>query len=159
MTPTVSLRPAHDDDRDYLLRLFATTRGDILGAPLSDEHKTALIEMQFVAQSTDYTGNYPASEHSIIVADETDAGRIWIDRRPDEIRLLDITVAPEHRNRGVGGMLLRRLVDEAQETKLSLRHMVATDNVDALRFYRKLGFEVIDDSEVYVVMEWTGTPS
>ena len=46
-----------------------------------------------------------------------------------------------------------------------LRHSVLVDNVDGLRFYERLGFEVIEDFGMYVLMEWrnavargTGTP-
>ena len=152
---SIELRPVAADDREFLFRVYAGTRDDVAAAPLSDAERTAFLEMQFNAQRSDYTTRFPEAEHSIIVVDGRDVGRIWIDRRRDEIRLLDIALLPEWRNRRTGRVLLQNLIDEARDLQLPLRHSVYKTNTGALRFYRRLGFEVIEDFEMYVLMEWT----
>ena len=122
--------------------------------PWNEDEKQSFLNMQFTAQTTDYESRFPDSEHSIIVADGEDAGRIWIDRRPDEIRLLDITVLPKFRNGGVGKLMLEQLQAEATASATALRHSVFNTNQDALQLYERMDFVVVEDFETYVLMEW-----
>ena len=73
-----------------------------------------------------------------------------------QIRLLDIALLAEFQNRGVGTVLLRRLIDEAARTKKPLRHMVFMLNTDAKRFYERLGFVVFEEVGAYLHMELQG---
>jgi GNAT superfamily N-acetyltransferase len=86
--------------------------------------------------------------------DDQPAGRIWIGRDEQQIRLLDIALLPEFRNRGAGTLLIRLLIDEASVAGKPLRHMVFILNSDAHRFYERLGFVVIEDLGAYKHMEW-----
>ena len=119
------------------------------------EQKRAFLDMQFLAQKTDYTSRFPESEHSVILVDGEPVGRIWLDRGSDQMLLVDIALLPEARGRGTGTVLLRRLQREAEEATKPLRHSVYKTNVGALRLYERLGFEVIEDRDIYVIMEWT----
>ncbi len=152
---TIELRPVEDADVDFLRRVYGDTRAAELAAvPWTDVEKEQFVGQQFQAQHHDYTTRFPDAEHSVVVADGEPVGRIWIDRRPEEIRLLDIALAAEHRNRGIGGVLLGRLQEEARQAAKPLRHSVEKDNVDGVRFYRRLGFEVVEDWGLHDLMEW-----
>lgn len=156
----MTLRPVTGADRDFLLRVYAGTRDDVLQAPWDGAERKAFLEMQFTAQQRDYETRFPEAQHSIVLVDGVPHGRIWIDRNDEEIRLLDVALLPERRNRGTGRVLLERLIAEAREAAKPLRHSVYTTNIDALRFYERLGFEVVEDFEMYVLMEWRpGAPS
>ncbi len=123
-------------------------------APWTDIQKHEFVLMQFEAQRTDYRTRFPDALHSIMVLAGRDVGRIWIDRRPEEIRLLDITVHPDNRNQGVGSMAIELLQTESETSAVPLRHSVYVSNDSALRFYRRHGFSVIEDFGTYVLMEW-----
>lgn len=155
MSSGPTLRPATEADRDFLLRVYSSTREDVLAAPWSDEERSRFLEMQFQAQTQDYQRRFPDSGHSVLVVDEEPVGRVWVGRWPDELRLLDIALLPEHRNHGVGTIVIRWLQDEARVAGLPLRHSVFKTNEGALRFYARLGFEVVEDFDMYVLMEWT----
>jgi ribosomal protein S18 acetylase RimI-like enzyme len=116
--------------------------------------KEQFLRAQCDAQRTEYEARFPDAEYDVIAVDGRPAGRLWIGRRGGEIRLLDIALLPEFRNRGVGEALLRRLIDEARRTGLPLRHMVFVLNTDAKRFYERLGFEVFEEVGAYLHMEW-----
>ncbi len=155
MSGPVTLRAVTADDEALLFELYASTRADEMAlVGWDDEQQHDFLQMQFHAQSTDYSNRFPDVEHSIIRFGATDAGRIWIDRRADEIRLLDIIVHPVHRDAGIGTVLLRRLQDEATAAALPLRHSVDKSNPDALRLYERLGFRVVEDYGLYDLMEW-----
>jgi len=155
MPNSITLRKVKTLDQALLFRIYSATRHDEMAVvPWDDEQKHQFLTMQFNAQQNDYLNRFPDAEHSIIVADGQDVGRVWIDRRDDEIRLLDIAVLPNHRNAGIGQIMLKRLQTEAGLTGAALRHSVYTTNDAALRLYERLGFVVVEDFDTHVLMEW-----
>ena len=154
MSAAISLRPVTAGDRDLLYRVYAGTRDDVRRLPWSDEQSREFLEMQFAAQQSDYETRFPNAEHSIVLVDGVAHGRIWVDRSGTEVRLLDIALLPERRGRSTGRVLLERLIAEARAAAKPLRHSVYKANTGALRFYERLGFEVVEDLELYVLMEW-----
>ena len=80
-------------------------------------------------------------------------GRLYVDRRTEEIRIIDIALLPEYRGKGVGSKLIRALLDEAEQERMPVRIHVERFN-PALRLYRRLGFKVVEDEGVYYLMEW-----
>ena len=151
----IALRPVGDDDEGLLLMLYAQTRAEELARlPWSDEQKDLFVRHQFEAQWVDYATRFPGAEHSIITEGGEPAGRVWIDRRPGEIRMLDIIVDVQRQGRGIGTAVLGWLIDEATSAETALRHSVLRANQAAQRFYERLGFVVVEDFELYVLMEW-----
>ena len=71
----------------------------------------------------------------------------------DELRVVDIALLPGHRNAGVGSTLLQRIFGEAEATKKPLRLKVLKGN-RAARFYHRLGFVNIGETEMHFEMEW-----
>lgn len=152
---TVALRPVAAEDDEFLVAVYASTRADELAqVPWSDEQKAAFVRSQFDLQRQQYDANYPETEYNIILVDEHPAGRIWVSRDAEQIRLLDIAVLGEFQNRGVGTVLLRRLINEAAGANKALRHMVFVLNTEAKRFYERLGFVVFEEVGAYLHMEW-----
>src|SRR5207237_2762177 len=101
-----------------------STRADELAqVAWSEEQKAAFLRMQFDAQRREYDARYPAAEYDVILLDARPVGRIWIGRDDEQIRLLDIALLPEAQNRGGGGELVGRLIEEARRTGQQLRHM------------------------------------
>ena len=155
MIANITLRPVTTGDQAFLFRAYAGTRlHELADLGWSDAQKHEFIDFQFRAQHADYTERFPDAEHSIVLRDGEAVGRVWIDRREEEIRLLDIALLPERQSQGIGGELLSRLQAEAGEAGKPLRHSVAKDNPDALRFYRRLGFTVVEDWGMHELMEW-----
>jgi len=149
------LRRVVDGDEQFLRDLYATTRAvEMAMVPWNADERQAFLEMQFRAQHADYSTRFPAAEHSVVLIGGRPAGRVWIDRRAEEIRLLDIAIMPDHQNAGIGAVLLGRLQDEARAAGVALRHSVARGNTDALRFYQRLGFAVVESWEMHDLMEW-----
>jgi GNAT superfamily N-acetyltransferase len=152
---TLALRPATDADDQFLLSVYAGTRAEELSqAEWQEGQKELFVKWQFDLQRREYDARFPDAEYFVILIDDLPAGRIWIGRDSEQIRLLDIALLPEFQNRGAGTVLLRRLIDEAKQTGKPLRHMVFVLNNDAHRFYERLGFVVIEEFGAYKHMEW-----
>lgn len=155
MPPAATLRRVAPGDEELLYRIYASTRSEELApVPWTAAQKEAFLRMQFRAQSLDYGANYPAAEFLVILVAGEPAGRLYVDRRDDELRIVDIALLPEHRGAGIGGALLRELLAEAAAAGKPVRIHVESMN-PALRLYERLGFRRTDDHGIYHLMEWT----
>src|SRR6266850_6111182 len=152
---TFTLRPITTDDEEFLLSVYASTRAEELGqVEWAEGQKEAFVKWQFELQRREYDTRFRDAEYYLILIDDRPAGRIWIGRDAEQIRLLDIALLPDFQNRGAGTLLLHRLIGEAQSTHKPLRHMVFVLNNEAHRFYERLGFVVIEEFGAYKHMEW-----
>jgi GNAT superfamily N-acetyltransferase len=151
----LTVRRVGPEDEEFLLALYGSTREEELAqADWAEGQKDQFLRWQYELQRSEYQTRFPDAEYYIVVMDNRPAGRIWIGRDEQQIRLLDIALLPEFQNRGAGTLLLRHLIDEASLAGKALRHMVFALNPDAHRFYERLGFVVIDDLGAYKHMEW-----
>jgi len=140
------------------MSLYASTRADELAqVEWEPGQQEAFVKWQFDMQRREYDARFPDAEYDVIEIDGQPAGRLWIGRKDDEIRLLDIALLPEFQNRSAGTLLLTSLIDEARSAGKRLRHMVFVLNNNADRFYERLGFVVIEDLGGYKHMEWKQT--
>jgi ribosomal protein S18 acetylase RimI-like enzyme len=80
-------------------------------------------------------------------------GRLYVDRWPDQIRLVDIALLPAHRRAGHGPALLQSILDEGQASGLAVSIHVEANN-PAMTLYRRLGFVHVDTNGVYHLMRW-----
>jgi len=75
------LRPAADGDRDFLLRVYASTREEELRlVDWSTEQKAAFVRMQFEAQDSYYREHYASAAFDVIEVDGEPAGRLYVAR-------------------------------------------------------------------------------
>jgi ribosomal protein S18 acetylase RimI-like enzyme len=120
--------------------------------PWDDAAKEAFLRMQFSAQDTWYHDQMPDASYQVVLVGGEPAGRLYVDRREDEIRIVDISLLPEYRGRGLGTALLRELLDEADATARRVTIHVERFN-RALGLYRRLGFGQVEDQGVYLLLE------
>lgn len=155
MSGGVSLRPATPDDEPFLCAVYVSTRWEelaVTGWP--DSQKLAFLESQFLAQQQHYHAHYHDTEYSVILVDDVPAGRLYVARWMDEIRIVDIALLPEYRSRGYGTGLINELQAEALARKVPVRIHVEIFN-PARTLYERLGFRQAEDKGVYVLMEWS----
>jgi GNAT superfamily N-acetyltransferase len=154
MTPNITFRPETDDDIDFTARLYASTREEEL-RPVDwpAEQKAAFLRQQFDAQRLHYRTQYENAEYSIILDGHEPIGRLYIHRSADDIRVMDIALLPEYRGRGIGSMLMKKIIDAAAANGQSVSIHVEIFN-PAMRMYERLGFRHIDTYGVYHLMEW-----
>jgi ribosomal protein S18 acetylase RimI-like enzyme len=154
MNPSLILRPEQPEDESFVYQLFAETRfADVAPLPLDREQKEAFLHQQFQLQTAHYQTFYPTAAFSIIQFELQRIGRLYVNRTNREIRVIDITLSPGYRCRGIGRGLLQDLLSEATTTGKAVRLHVERRN-PALRLYARLGFCEIQDKGVYLEMEW-----
>ena len=144
-----------EDDEPFLRRLYASIREDELAVvPWDEETKEAFLRQQFDAQDAHYREHYDGATYDVIEVDGEPAGRLYVARWDDEIRIMDIALLPEYRGRGIGTQLLRALLDEGARTGKRVSIHVEKHN-PALMLYERLGFEPAADRGVHILMEVT----
>jgi ribosomal protein S18 acetylase RimI-like enzyme len=159
MNTQISLRPITPQDEPFLYRVYTSTREDEMAVvPWNETEKQAFLAMQFTAQSTHYHENFGQAEFQLVLLGDEPVGRLYLDRRADEIRIIDIALLAEHRRKGIGSRLLRQILAEGEAAGLPVCIHVERYN-PALRLYYRLGFAKIGDQGVYYLMEWKpGSP-
>jgi ribosomal protein S18 acetylase RimI-like enzyme len=151
---SVNLRPISDDDGPFLFSVYASTReAELALVDWSDLQKKAFLEMQFNAQHQHYQQHYSDTDFLIILIQDEPAGRFYVARWHHEIRIVDVALLPAYRGRGIGSRLIRELLEEGSRSRRKVSIHVEAFN-PALRLYRRLGFDVVDDKGVYLLMEW-----
>jgi len=151
---SVVLRPVRPEDQPFLMRVYVNTRTEELAVvPWSPAEKELFLRQQFDAQHRHYQSAYPDGQFNVICAGPEDIGRLYVWRGRDELRIVDIALLPEWRGQGIGTLLIRTLLDEATATHRSVSIHVEQNN-PALRLYERFGFQRIQETGVYWLMQW-----
>jgi len=148
----VTLRPATDADLPFLARLYASTREDELAAvEWPAGQKEAFLRQQFEAQHAWYREQYADASFDVVELGGEPIGRLYVARWANEVRIVDVSLLPEHRGRGVGRRLLEALFAETDAAGKPVSIHVERFN-PALRLYARLGFALREDKGVYLLL-------
>lgn len=110
------------------------------------------MRQQFQAQSTHYATHFGSADFLIILQGKSQIGRLYVDRTEEEIRVIDIAILPEFRGKGYGTTLMTNLLNEGRIADKPVR-LHAEKMARVVEFYRRLGFEVINELEMHFFME------
>jgi ribosomal protein S18 acetylase RimI-like enzyme len=147
------LLPSTPSETGFLYRVYAGTRESEMTLTGWDRDQVEdFLRFQFGLQQSQYHQNFPGASFDIIYLDDRQAGCLFINRAPDEIRIINIALLPEFRRLGYGTRILRDIINEAGSAGLPLRLSVARDN-PALSLYFRLGFTCTSDTGFYYFLE------
>ena len=147
----LTLRAAGPGDASLIAAIYACTREEELRqVPWSDAQKKAFTDWQSQQQEKHYALHYPNAERLVVERGEP-IGRIYVDVTRREVRLMDVTLFPPHRNRGLGSRLMDVLLDYAGTLGRQASLHVEPFN-PAKRMYERLGFRVVETRGLYEFM-------
>ncbi|MGE5396788.1 MAG: GNAT family N-acetyltransferase [Chitinophagales bacterium] len=142
-----------DFDNQFFFVVYASSRAEEMAAwGWSQEEQQKFLHMQYQCQQRSYQMQYSHLESSLITSDDQPAGRLITAKTEAGIVLVDISILPEFRNHGLGSSLILTLQSETPASE-SLRLSVLKSN-PALRLYKRLGFQVHEENEMYFTMKW-----
>lgn len=155
----IKLRDIQEKDLPILCEIYGSTRKEELdnGTNWNNEQKKLFIEHQFSAQHDYYQKNYLDGKFYVIEKDNYAIGRLYIDFFFEKkgIRIIDITVLPEWRNKNIGRSILNEILIKAADNNLNVSIHVESFN-PAMNLYKRLGFKKISETNgVYHLMEWS----
>lgn len=132
---------------------MAARREELLAAGLGGHETEQLLDMQYRAQRHHYHAAFPGADSMVIESEGGAIGRLLIDRRERQLRLVDIALLPAVRGRGIGSGVVEALKEQTREFGGSIRLQVARGN-PARRLYERLGFSETSGDEIYAEMQW-----
>ena len=151
------MRPASADDEPFLYSLYADRRAPELAAVgWLPAQRQAFLDLQFRAQREGYGAAFPQADHWIVEDGATPVGRLLVDRRPHEHRVVDLVILTAWRGRGIGGALMREVMAEAAAADVPVALTVEAYDQRLVGWYRGMGFSVVDEGSVHLGMAWHG---
>jgi GNAT superfamily N-acetyltransferase len=154
----LALRPEVEADVPFLRRLYVSTRWEELAVTnWTEAQKLAFLESQFALQRHHYRTYYPSADWGILQHGSEQAGRLYVDRQADALLVVDVSLLPEWRGRGIGTAIVQAMCTEARDAGKAVTISVEKYN-PAQRLYRRLGFREASDHGVYWFMEWRAAP-
>lgn len=152
---TLAVRPALPQDEIFLYELYVAIRGpQFASAPITPTQREHLLRMQFQAQLSSYTQQFPNSCYHVVLLDSKPVGRLWVAPGDHSFLLVDIAIHPSVQSKGLGTVLVQRLQQEAQTAKVPIRSTVDRFNPGSLKFHQRLGFQVVREDLLQYYMEW-----
>jgi N-acetylglutamate synthase-like GNAT family acetyltransferase len=149
----ITLHPATTEHEGFLYRVFSGSRAaEVAQLPWDEDRIQDFLKMQFTAQQRDYQERFPNADHHVILRDGNPVGRLYVDRREREIRILDIAVLPEHRSAGTGAFLLDQLINEGRQSHIPVRVWIENHN-PSYRLFTRLGFVSIEEDGFLHLLE------
>lgn len=158
---SITLREISVKDNAILLAIYGSTRKEEMERvpQWSDLMKEEFIRQQFEAQHTHYQNNYRGANFWVIEQKNKILGRLYVQEnfQNASVRIIDITLLPEHRKQGIGTTLLSDMQNWSAAMDKPLTIHVESFN-PAKRLYERLGFKKISETNgVYHLMEWKQT--
>lgn len=152
----LNVRPEAGQDKDFVERLYRSTREDLLQLGLAEALIDNLIRMQFQAQQTGYRMQFPDADYAIVEKKGEAIGCLIIDKGNEAIRLVYIALISAERNKGHGRHLIQALQAEAASANKPLMLSVDPQNMPAKHLYLSSGFQIKDDNSANLEMVWLG---
>lgn len=159
----IELRSASAADIPWLCALYRASRlAELLMAPWSADRKRAFLDDQFALQHDHFLKMSRKGDYRLIHLGKAPIGRIYFDRSGCDWVLIDILLAADSRNKGIGSALIRWLQQSAKAAGAKrLRLHVAHDNPRARRLYECLGFLEVPASASHIpathaALSWSG---
>jgi ribosomal protein S18 acetylase RimI-like enzyme len=148
------MRPIDPGDGGFLDALYETTRlEEVVAWGLAIDAARLFLAAQARTQRAGYAIQYPAAEHWALVTGGMRVGRLVLDVAGPAWRVVDLSVMPAHRERGLGTWALHYVQGRAKRAEAPVRLTVATSN-PARRLYARLGFSVTSGDGEHLAMEW-----
>jgi len=158
---TVALRHILPGDIPFLMEIYASTRQAEMEriSFWTDLMKTEFLNSQFKAQHEYYQKNYIGANFWVIEFENKTIGRLYLhdNFQGKGMRIIDISLLPEYRNRGLGQGIFKDIMKRAANLNIPLTIHVEAFN-PAKNLYTRLGFETISETNgIYHLMEWKHT--
>lgn len=151
----LDIRPVCPEDEEFIFQIFKSSQQWL--PSLENGMTEILMQQQFEAEKKYYKAYYSDGEYSVVLINGKGAGRLYLHKGIEKWRLLSIALLPESQNKGIGGKLIKELLKQASIKGIIVELQVAWYNQRAQDFYKKYGFNVIENIGPTCVMQWDYT--
>ena len=149
------LRPCVPADETFLYDVFCTTWASEVAALPNPNLAPHVLRIQHIAQERQFSSRFPGHQRFVVIADDEPAGRLFVHERGSRMHVVDLTLLPRFRARGLGTRLTLDLFAAATEHGRSVNVRLARRNFRACDLYSSLGFRLLQADDVDSFFEWT----
>jgi ribosomal protein S18 acetylase RimI-like enzyme len=140
-----SLRPATDDDYDFLYDLNRLALGEYVAQVSGWDEKW---------EQQNFRERFDSDRRQVIRINGEDVGAFGFYADSDHVLLDYLAILPEYQRRGIGSRLIRSVIEEARKSGKPVRVQVLKPN-PAAELYKRLGFVITEETERHFVMKWS----
>ncbi|MGE3801483.1 MAG: hypothetical protein AB7H80_10710 [Candidatus Kapaibacterium sp.] len=151
---SISLRPVAAPDESFLFELFgAIKERDLEHTKLTRPQRRHFIRSQYDARKKHYDKFFDDAEDSLILNEKKKIGRLILQRKEEEFRIIALEILPDYNGKGVYESIIQDIQAEAEEVGKPISVQVEQlggwfDMLSAL------GFEKTGETEAHYQMEW-----
>ena len=139
-----------NSDEPFLFALYSTVRAaEMTLVPWDDNQKTAFLQSQFKAQHEYYLNSYPQGSFQLIELDGERVGRLYFAELDDEIRIIDLTILPEYRSRGIGTQIISDILHKSAKP---VRIYLESFN-QSIGLFKRFGFRMTNEEGFHQLWE------
>lgn len=149
------LRPATDDDEQFLFDVFTTTWADEVAALPNPNLAAHVLRIQHTAQERRFEARYADYERFVILHEGQRAGRLYVQRTPSMMHAIDMTLLPEFRSQGIGTRIVSDLLAMATHNGQDVTLRVPRRNTRAIALYEGIGFRLVTVDDLDCYFEWS----
>jgi len=95
---------------------------------------------------------FKSIKFQIIVVKDKNVGIIAISKNETSIVIDEIQMLPEYQNKGIGTLIFSDIIANSKKAKIEIILRVLKVNFRAQKFYNKLGFEKVGDTETHILL-------
>ncbi|MBO9738553.1 GNAT family N-acetyltransferase [Xanthomonas axonopodis pv. begoniae] len=151
----IGLRAARDADLPWLRDLYASTReAELAAVPWPEVTKRLFLDQQFALQHAHYLAHFADADFLIVETAQAPLGRLYLQRATAPHVLVDISLLPTWRGRGLGTALVAHAQASAAAMECALSLHVLHANPAAQRLYARLGFSAGQSTQTHLQMRW-----
>jgi GNAT superfamily N-acetyltransferase len=145
-TPTMTMRRARPEDRDFAYRVREASFRDYV------EKVGGWDEAE---QRRQHERRFAAQDFRIVSVAGADVGVVAMVATSDCLKVNQLLVLPEHQGQAIGRHCMLALMDEARGLGVPVRLRVMKVNPRARVFYERLGFRSTGETGTHDLMELT----
>lgn len=148
------LRPCEPSDDAFLYDVFCTTWESEVAALPNQNLAQHILRIQHIAQERRFASRYPGHQRLIVMSGGLRAGRLYLFESLSSLQVVDLTLMPQFRSRGIGTRILHHLMSEATRDGSTIAAGVPRTNKGATKLYAALGFQLVSVDDLDNGFEW-----
>lgn len=142
----LGLRLEQPNDKSFIAALLREVRPELEQISPDKDAVDYVYQQQFEARSWGYGVQFPDAWHMIIEQSGDPIGLLVLDINEQRARVVDVAVIPQMQGQGVGEKVFAGVQQTAEQMALPLSLCTRRDNLSALQFYKRLGFQAEPDT-------------
>jgi GNAT superfamily N-acetyltransferase len=144
-TEDFGLRPATENDSDFAFSCMKSAFGGYVAQTYGwDEDEQLKLHQR----------RFRPSDTKIVLRYGIEIGLLAVDDHEDHIHVRQVFLLPEAQGLGIGSMPVKEILEDADRRGLPVKLRVLKVNPRALRFYERLGFHALSETETHFQMEY-----